>query len=100
MEIVNGNVKYELNVTDDSLDSVLTATKNSFGFQFEMVNPHFNLSLNLMSKEKPVADLATAYGFSSKILLNNGFKVDVHLMFDLPYAEPEDDIKMINKLYK
>ncbi len=35
-----------------------------------------------------------------KNLLNNGFKVDVHLMFDLPYAEPEDDIKMINKLYK
>lgn len=75
MEIINGNGKYEFNGNDGSLDSVLTATKNSFGFQFEMVNPHFDLSLNLMSKEKPVADLATAYGFSSKILLNNGFKV-------------------------
>jgi ELP3 family radical SAM enzyme/protein acetyltransferase len=34
-----------------------------------------------------------------KNLLNNGLKVDVHLMFDLPFAEAEDDIKMINKLY-
>jgi len=73
MEIVND--KYELNSNYHPLDSVLTATKNSFGFQFEMENPHFNLSLSLMSKDKPVADLATAYGFSSKILLNSGFKV-------------------------
>ena len=27
-------------------------------------------------------------------LVNCGYKVDVHLMFDLPYATPEDDIKM------
>ena len=32
-------------------------------------------------------------------LLNVGLKVDVHLMFDLPYATMDDDIKMINKMY-
>jgi predicted SAM-dependent methyltransferase len=73
MNVANGNVKNEFNDRDESFKSVLTPTKNSYGFQFEMVNPHFDLSL--MSKEKPVVDLATAYGFSSKILLNNGFKV-------------------------
>jgi len=31
-------------------------------------------------------------------LLNVGLKVDVHLMFDLPYATPNDDIKMIKTM--
>ena len=31
-------------------------------------------------------------------LLNVGLKVDVHLMFDLPFATPEDDIKMIDTM--
>ena len=31
-------------------------------------------------------------------LLNCGFKVDIHLMFDLPHATPDDDIDMINRL--
>lgn len=31
-------------------------------------------------------------------LLNCGYKVDVHLMFDLPFATPEDDIKMATKM--
>ena len=31
-------------------------------------------------------------------LMNTGFKVDVHLMFDLPFATPEDDIKMIDTM--
>ncbi len=33
-------------------------------------------------------------------LLNVGLKVDVHLMFDLPFAEYEDDMEMINFIYK
>jgi ELP3 family radical SAM enzyme/protein acetyltransferase len=32
-------------------------------------------------------------------LLNVGLKVDVHIMFDLPFAEYEDDINMINNMY-
>lgn len=32
-------------------------------------------------------------------LLNVGLKVDIHLMFDLPYATMDDDIKMINTIY-
>jgi ELP3 family radical SAM enzyme/protein acetyltransferase len=35
-----------------------------------------------------------------KNLMDIGLKVDVHLMFDLPYAEYEDDIKMINTMYR
>ena len=31
-------------------------------------------------------------------LLNVGLKVDVHLMFDLPFATPDDDRKMINTM--
>jgi len=31
-------------------------------------------------------------------LLNVGLKVDVHLMFDLPYATPDDDLKMIKTM--
>ena len=33
-----------------------------------------------------------------KNLLNCGFKVDIHIMFDLPYASPYDDISMIDRL--
>ncbi len=32
-------------------------------------------------------------------LLNVGLKVDVHLMFDLPFADYEDDMGMINFIY-
>lgn len=32
-----------------------------------------------------------------KNLLNCGFKVDIHIMFDLPFASYEDDIKMANQ---
>jgi ELP3 family radical SAM enzyme/protein acetyltransferase len=31
-------------------------------------------------------------------LLNVGLKVDVHLMFDLPFASPDDDMKMIDTM--
>ena len=34
-----------------------------------------------------------------KNLMDVGLKVDVHLMFDLPFAEYEDDIKMIDTMY-
>jgi ELP3 family radical SAM enzyme/protein acetyltransferase len=33
-------------------------------------------------------------------LLNCGFKIEVHLMFDLPGAEVSDDIEMINSIFK
>ncbi len=33
-------------------------------------------------------------------LLNVGLKVDVHLMFDLPFADYEDDMGMIDFIYK
>jgi ELP3 family radical SAM enzyme/protein acetyltransferase len=33
-------------------------------------------------------------------LLNVGLKVDVHLMFDLPFAEYEDDMEMVDFIYK
>jgi elongator complex protein 3 len=34
-----------------------------------------------------------------KILMQNGFKVDIHLMTALPGATPEKDIKMINEIF-
>jgi ELP3 family radical SAM enzyme/protein acetyltransferase len=33
------------------------------------------------------------------LLKNNCFKIDIHLMPDLPYSTPEDDIKMFNTVF-
>jgi ELP3 family radical SAM enzyme/protein acetyltransferase len=33
-----------------------------------------------------------------KFLKDNGFKVDIHIMLDLPYASPEEDIKMLTTI--
>ncbi len=33
-------------------------------------------------------------------LLNCGFKIEIHLMFDLPFSSPDKDIKMIDHLFK
>jgi ELP3 family radical SAM enzyme/protein acetyltransferase len=32
-------------------------------------------------------------------LLNCGFKIEIHLMFDLPFSSPDKDIKMIDHLF-
>lgn len=34
-----------------------------------------------------------------RILLNNGFKVQIHLMPDLPGSSPEEDIKMFDEIF-
>lgn len=34
------------------------------------------------------------------LLKNNGFKIDIHLMPDLPYSTPEKDIEMFNIIFK
>ncbi len=52
-------------------------TSNKYGKMFLRENPHFSLSLKLMNKSKPVLDVGCAYGFTSKILLNNGFDVKI-----------------------
>lgn len=33
-------------------------------------------------------------------LLNCGFKIEIHLMFDLPFSSPEKDKELINQLFK
>jgi ELP3 family radical SAM enzyme/protein acetyltransferase len=33
-------------------------------------------------------------------LLNCGFKVEIHLMFDLPYSSPQKDKELINQLFR
>ena len=49
-------------------------TVNSHGMMFPLVSPHFIQVMNLMDKTKPVADLGVAYGFTTKIILDNGFQ--------------------------
>ena len=49
-------------------------TVNSHGMMFPLVNPHFIQVMHLMDKTKPVADLGVAYGFTTKIILDNGFQ--------------------------
>jgi SAM-dependent methyltransferase len=50
-------------------------TLNTCGTMIEIENPHLTASLKMMDKLKPVADLGVAFGYTSEILLNNGFDV-------------------------
>ena len=36
--------------------------------------------------------------YAIKFLKDNGFKVDIHIMLDLPFSSPEEDISMLNKI--
>lgn len=53
----------------------LIPTLNDHGFMINMENPHFSLSKKLIDKSLPVADLGVAFGFTSRLLLNDGFNV-------------------------
>ena len=33
-------------------------------------------------------------------LLNCGFKIEIHLMFDLPFSSPDKDKELINQLFR
>ncbi len=50
-------------------------TMNKFGKMSLTESPHFKLVRKMMDKSRPVLETACAYGFTTKILLENGFKV-------------------------
>lgn len=49
-------------------------TLNNYGFMFEIESPHFIQMMNLVDKNKPIADLGVAFGYTTKRLLENGFQ--------------------------
>jgi len=53
----------------------LKFTMNAYGVMTQTETPHFSMAMRLMDKSKQVADFGVAYGFTTKILLDNGFKV-------------------------
>jgi len=50
-------------------------TVNKYGLTSSLDDPNMIVSLSQIDKQKPVADLGAAFGHSTKVLLNNGFKV-------------------------
>jgi SAM-dependent methyltransferase len=70
--------QHENTYEDDAKEVLLRyngkLTMNSHGMMFPMENPHFTQVMSLMNKTKPVLDLAVAYGFTTKKLLDNGFQ--------------------------
>ena len=50
-------------------------TMNNYGKMSLSETPHFSLVKNMADKCKPILDIGCAYGFTSKALLEKGFKV-------------------------
>ena len=50
-------------------------TLNKYGKMSLTPNPLFKSSLNMICKSKPVLDIGCAFGYTSKLLLDHGYKV-------------------------
>ncbi len=74
-EIFKGiNAREKLKTDSFNVFNSIT-TANNYGKVSLGEQPHFTLAKNLFNKERPVLEVGTAYGYSSKILLKNGYKV-------------------------
>lgn len=78
-------------------------TLNNYGSALNFSDNYFLTSLKLMDKKYPVLDLAVSFGFSTKILLTEGFRViandlaEEHLNFLLNGVRKEDHSRLILK---
>lgn len=69
-----------------------TLTLNGYGVMLNFEDPVFVESLALIDKSSPVADIAVAYGFSTKRLLKEGFSVYANDLSDEMLQNLRDSI--------
>jgi SAM-dependent methyltransferase len=70
-------------------------TLNKYGKMSLTENPHFKLSRNMMNKTRPILEIGCAFGYTTRLLLNDGYQVIANDLdqrhLDILYESIESD---------